>query len=414
MLINSKQIMEKEEVIIKMKRLLVLLTLVVGLLGFSAGAFAQVGIPICNSCAKNTLGTLDCPKGAQGSECVDYPFDYQTRAGYGTGNTEAEYDLTNTPYRAIFNICNCEVPVPTDPSSAPFSEGKRIGIRLTMLVNGVAGDNLGAYWADTAAAANIEFGSYAESSETCTDTAYLSLGTGGLTDRHFGMGKYYKANGVDEVAATYLGTACVVPAVSRAVVVNTNVDSGYLITADDVLNKLSRWWIILPEMRVDSNVLKANDVISVRIETLDQASGGICATCRATCVCVIDVAKMCPTSDISGSTTCLFPYFTSTSAATPDNPYWNGIAIVNTGAKTGSAVLTVYQQDGRTGTFTTPLIAGHGMYVAALENIGFSGTGLGDMPVYISVSSTFSSLDGFAMIANSVSGESMGYLCRQQ
>lgn len=59
MLINSKQIMEKEEVIIKMKRLLVLLTLVVGLLGFSAGAFAQVGIPICNSCDKSPLGTLN-------------------------------------------------------------------------------------------------------------------------------------------------------------------------------------------------------------------------------------------------------------------------------------------------------------------------------------------------------------------
>jgi hypothetical protein len=53
------------------------------------------------------------------------------------------------------------------------------------------------------------------------------------------------------------------------------------------------------------------------------------------------------------------------------------------------------------------------MYVAALENIGFIGTGLGDMPVYISVSSDFASLDGFAMIANPASGESMGYLCRK-
>jgi len=389
-----------------MKRLLVLLTLVVGLLGFSAGAFAQIGIPICNSCDKSPLGTLNCPTGAQGSDCIDYPFNYQTREGY---NGTASYTLANTPYRAIFNICNCEVPVPTDPSSAPFSEGKRIGIRLTMLVNGVAGDNLGAYWADTAAATNIEFGTYAESSETCTDTAYLSLGTGGLTDRHFGPGKYYLADGVTEVAATYLGTACVVPAANRAVVVNTNVDSGYLITGDDVLNKLSRWWIILPEMRVDPSVVKANDVISVRIETLDQASGGICATCRATCVCVIDVAIMCPQGPSSSA--CIFPYFTSTTAG---GDYWNGIAIVNTGSSAGNATLTVYQQDGATGTFTTPSIAGHGMYVAALENIGFTGTGLGDMPIYISVSSNFSSLDGFAMIANPASGESMGYLCRKQ
>jgi hypothetical protein len=197
------------------------------------------------------------------------------------------------------------------------------------------------------------------------------------------------------------------------VVVNTNVDSGYIITADDVLNKLSRWWIILPEMRVDINSLKANDLISVRIETLDQASGGICATCRATCVCVIDVAKMCPTSGDLTGTSCLFPYFTSTSAATPDNPYWNGIAIVNTSSKAGVAVLSVYQTDGKVGTFTTPSIAGHGMYVAALENIGFTGTGLGDLPLYINISTTFAGVDGFAMIANSESGESMGYLCRK-
>ena len=343
MLINSKQIMEKEEVIIKMKRLLVLLTLVVGLLGFSAGAFAQVGIPICNSCDKSPLGTLNCPTGAQGSDCTDSPFNYQTRDGY---NETARYTLANTPYRAIFNICNCET------AATSFVEGNRIGIRLTLLVNGVAGDNLGAYWADTAAATNIEFGSYAESSETCTDTAYLSLGTGGLTDRHFGPGKYYKADGVTEVAATYLGTACVVPAANRAVVVNTNVDSGYLITADDVLNKLSRWWIILPEMRVDPSVVKANDVISVRIETLDQASGGICATCRATCVCVIEVAKMCPKAPLTINNSCLFPYFTSATAANPamGNPFWNGIAIVNTGSAAGNATLTVYQQDGTTGT----------------------------------------------------------------
>lgn len=405
MLINSKQIMEKEEVIIKMKRLLVLLTLVVGLLGFSAGAFAQVGLDICTSCAKSPLGTLDCPKGAQGSDCIDHPFNYQTRAGY---NGETTYTLANTPYRAIFNICNCET------AATSFVEGNRIGIRLTLLVNGVAGDNLGAYWADTAAATNIEFGSYALTEETCTDTAWLSLGFGtpkNLTPRFFGPGKYYLADGVTEVVSTYRGDACVVPTANRAVVVNTDVTAGYLITADDVLNKLSRWWIILPEMRVDN--LQPNDKISVRIETLDQASGGICATCRATCVCVIDVAQMCPTSGDLTGTSCLFPYFTSTTAATPGNPYWNGIAIVNTSSKAGVAVLSVYQQDGMTGTFTTPSIAGHGMYVAALENIGFFGTGLGDMPVYISVSSTFEAVDGFAMIANSETGESMGYLCRK-
>lgn len=402
-LINSKQIMEKEEVIIKMKKLLVLLILVVGLLGFSTGAFAQL-IDVCNECKGAVIGTLDCPQGGQ-TGCTDTPFNFQTRYGYN--GTTTPLTLSQTPYRAIFNICNCET------AAISFVETHRIGIRLTLLVNGVAGDNLGAYWANPdPASANIEFGMYAQPADTCALAAYLSLGVNndlGMP-RYFGPGQYYKADGVTP-ATPENGAACAVPSANRAVTVTTNVDKGYTISPNDVLYKLSRWWIIIPDMRIDSTVLHNGETISVKIETLDQATGGICATCVATCECTIDVAQVCPTG--ATSTGCLFPYFTSTGTATSASPYWNGIAIVNTGSTAGTATLTVYQKDGKTGTFTTPTVAAGSMYVAALENIGFTGAGLGGLPVFIKVSTTFSSMDGFAMIADAATGESMGYLCRK-
>lgn len=393
--------MEKEEVIVKMKKILVLLTLVVGLFGFSTGASAQL-IDICNSCKGGTdLGNIAC-QGAQ-ANCDNVVFNYQTRLGYDDG--VPLYDYSSTRYRAIFNICNCET------AGTSFVEGHRIGIRLTLLVNGVAGDGKGAYWADPNSA-NIQFGMYAKPEDTCAVGAYLSLGA--INDagqpRAFGPGAFYKADGITPKTPIADTFCTAVASANQAVTLVTNVDAGYKITSGDVLNKLSRWWIIIPNIRIDPTVLKNGETISVKIETLDQATGGICATCVATCECVIDVAKICPQG---GSSTCFFPYFTSTTDATSDNPYWNGIAIVNNGKTAGTATLSVYQQDGKTGTFTTGTIAAGSMFVAALENIGFTGTGLGGKPVYIKVTSTFGNIDGFAMIANSGSGESMGYLCRK-
>ena len=127
---------------------------------------------------------------------------------------------------------------------------------------------------------------------------------------------------------------------------------------------------------------------------------------------LIIVAKVC----CGENSACFFPYFTSTTGVTPEQPYWNGIAIVNKGGSSGTATLSVFQQDGVKGTFTTPVVAPGSMFVAALENIDFTATGgtLGGLPVFIDVTSTFGQIDGFAMMSNSDNGDSMGYLCRQQ
>jgi hypothetical protein len=191
----------------------------------------------------------------------------------------------------------------------------------------------------------------------------------------------------------------------------TDPDAGYTITAYDQLTKLSYWLIDIPPIRISSSVLHNCEVISVKIETLDQSSGGICRDCNATCECIIDVAKVCCETPTMGS--CLFPYFASLTEPTATQPWWNGIAIVNTGSTAGTATLTAHQQDGATGTYTTPSIPAGSIFVRTLDSIAFEGSGLGDLPVWINVVTTFSLMDGFALMADSDTGESMGYLCRK-
>ena len=90
----------------------------------------------------------------------------------------------------------------------------------------------------------------------------------------------------------------------------------------------------------------------------------------------------------------------------------HGIAIINTSLLPGTATLTAHEKDGSTGTFSVAVPA-QGMYVNLLESITWVGTGLGGTQCYITVSSDFAGMDGFGMIANENTGESMGYLPRK-
>ena len=369
-----------------MKKFLVLLTVAVGIFCFSTGAFAQLA-DVCSTCpSKCTIGTIACP-GSQGGTCVDYNF----QASRGGVNCHA-----------IFAICNCL------NAGTVFVHGKVIGIRMTILVNGLPGQN-GAYWVGGAAAADVQFAMFAHQADACAATAFGTY--------HFGEGKFYKTDAAgkqsgDPVTTLAAGTtACAIPAANQATMIVTDPDRGYTITPEDEETKTSYWWINIPLVRVDPAVLHNCERISVKIETLDQGSGGICADCVASCACTIDIANVCCTT--ASSNTCTFPYFTSTGASGSGNPFWNGIAVVNTSNGAGTATLTVTQKDGKTGTFTTPSIPAGSMYVSTLANIAFTGTGLGGVPLWIKAVSTFSGIEGFAMIANTATGESMGYLCRK-
>lgn len=382
-----------------MKKLLVLLTVAVALLGFSSGAFAQA-LDVCYTCNKCPLGSVACPQTLQGGTPTCSYFDFEDYTTYVQGTRSA---LDNC--RAVFSICNCL------NAGTTFVEGRRVGVALTIKVNNQFGQ-LGAYWSQPASA-TIAFSAYQTPEQACAVTPPVYT-------LSFGPGQFFKSDTAGKstgnpIAATSLvaNPNCDVGATAQATRVVTNVDAGYIITAADELNKLARWVINIPPIRVDPKVVKANDKISVRIETLDLNTGGICADCVVSCECVIDVAIVCPTG-LSAST-CLFPYFTSVTAANDAafQPWWNGIAITNTSAYDGTAKLTVTQQDGKTGTFTTPVIKAGSIFVRALENIPFVGTGLGGLPVWIKVDTTFPSMDGFGIMGDTSTGESMGYLCRK-
>ncbi len=70
---------------VRMKKLLVLLTVAVGLFGFSTGAFAQGLLDVCSSCPKgDTVGTIGCDvPGQEGGSCTY--FDYESGYGYQSG-----------------------------------------------------------------------------------------------------------------------------------------------------------------------------------------------------------------------------------------------------------------------------------------------------------------------------------------
>jgi len=393
-----EQLTDKEEMG-NMKKMLVLLAVVVGIFAFSTGAFAAGTIDdiTCLSCDKCTLGILACDVAGQGGSDACGYFDYDYNNGQGYGYESGRTSLSNC--RAIFPICDCA------DTATTFVAGHTIGVRMTIMVDGAYGQK-GAYWSDPADA-DIEFGKYTSKTLACSTAGYGS---------NFGPGTFWKtdATGTSTTQVNTLasGTVCAIAAGNQATLLVTNVTAGAVISADDETYKRSYWKLDVPPIRIDPNVLHNCEVISVKIELLDQSTGGICADCAAVCECIVDVAKVCCES-VSGSASCLYPYFSSTAAATDEQPFWNGIVVVNTSSVAGTATLTIYQQDGVVGSFTTPTIAAHSMYVAALENIAFSGTGLGDLPVYVNVTTTFPSMDGFAIVANHWTGESMGYLCRK-
>jgi hypothetical protein len=361
-----------------MKKLLVLLTLVVGIIGFSTGVFAA---DVCTSCKGDTYSKVPCT-GTEQSTCS--PFNYQTGQGYcsWSGN------------HVIFAICNCA------DAGVSFIAGQRIGIRMTILVNGVAGER-GAYWADPASD-NVRFALHASVTSACdAQTIYTS---------QFGPGTFYKSDR-HTVATPYAGSTCKIESANQATVLVTNPANGYIISASDELNKLSYWNIEIPRIRIDPAVLYNGELISVKIETLIQDTGGICADCVASCECIVVVAQAC----CAGSSfSCTFPYFTSLTAPTATNNFWNGISIVNTSTKVGTATLYAYENDGTTNAHTkTVSIPAKGMFVDFLENITFTPAVTGGTRAYIKVTADFD-VDGFAMMGQSIdAGDSMGYLCRK-
>ncbi len=372
-----------------MKKLLVLITVMTAVFGFSTGAFADWGDPICTTCKGCQVEHIPCTIGTgqdvtplcPGFEYDSFPFQ-PIRSGYCT-NVNLGANLQNC--RAIFNICNCENP-------AIFDDGEIIGIRMTVLVDGVAGQ-LGAYWADPSVN-NIAMYTYGTADgEPC--------GTVLGNPENFGPIDYYQSDRV--TAATPLaGSSCdpILAANQAVVLFSTDPTLGYLIDATDVLEKRHEWWIDIPGLRIDRNVLHNEELISVKIELLAAGTGGICADCDAVCECIIDVANVC-CEKVAVSKCMYFPY------VLPGDTAWGtGIVVTNISDVAIADMVATFTLTDKTGaefTYTKSDFTSK-VWSAWLNDIlpEFSGTPeIGS--AWLKVSTNFS-VDGYEFLTDGVFG----------
>lgn len=238
-----------------MKMISVLLAILLQILGFSASAFSTSGI--CTGCAGGkTLRTVPCVAGSSGCNAFDYDLNALNHDG-----SELEDGYCGTPstgnYRAIAKIYECQFP------ELKFFPGKIISIRMTILVNGSGGDH-GAYWSGPAITSpGIAFEAFDSESAACeADTAQ---------GRSFGVPIYYLSNMTEATALTE-DPECIVPAANKATILDA---PGYTIDQSMFDNQLKYWWIDIPPVRIDPNIIARGDVISIKIEILYEYEGSM-------------------------------------------------------------------------------------------------------------------------------------------
>ena len=264
-------------------------------------------------------------------------------------------------------------------STYPF-EVTTYTVTAEILVNGVQGER------------GVYFSNLAPTAATYTTAALACAGAGPVALPGLA---WLKADSSTAVPVAPIAACDAVAAAAKAVKFTTTAGNLGIIASDKYY-----LYIDLPTFNWNLSDIHLGDGVSVRI-TVSKATCGVVGTYTVTVGTFGCGAAAALTN---------FPYFTS---LTVDPTWWNGIAIVNSGSTAGTANLTAYEKDGSQATASIP-IAANSMFVDMVDNITWTPTGgavLGGSPCYISVSCDFPPL-GFGMIANPVTGESMGYLSK--
>ncbi len=351
-------------------------------------------------------GCVDVPE--QGS-CTTTPFDYED---FGIcseqRNSYCESAEKGDLHRALIQICEC---IP-DPFSDVL-EGEVFDIGLTILVdkkdgNGPVEGNNGVYWAQdvNAGRVGIRMQTFANQGAACSNEECVPNAA------FRGQFEYLLADGTTTDELPYTGTECDVPSEQEIVaimpVLNQQGPHGYRVTENDAVTNASVWWIDIPMMRVDQNITQAGWDVYAEIclyESLE--TGGVCGACEG-CCCLIKIGTLCCVDTLEEcEDTLIFPYLGRT-----DGAWWNGIAVTNLGSVSGTASVTLYENDGNvfTGTVT---IAGNSTRVID-PNADLSGSGtIGDEKGYAVVVTDGFAASGFAMMAKEANGVSMGYLAEK-
>lgn len=250
-------------------------------------------------------------------------------------------------------------------------------LTMELLVNGAAGDN-GVYF--EAPSAGFQFAND------------LSVLKGPFTaNRPASAHQFYLGTGAKTTKAPASGCdrpddQKITKIVSKVVGVNSTVTS------------MSYLRVNVPSVAVAKSV--AGDEIAVKI-TITQ---GRCSTLFADTYKLFKMVDKCPADAEATSGKLVFPYFA-------DAPYWNGMALTNTGTAPVNATLAIVDAKGGKASIDV-VVPAEGMYVDLLENIimgqsATNGTVNYKERCYIIVTPQSGNLKGFAMMGNA--GESMGY-----
>lgn len=257
-------------------------------------------------------------------------------------------------------------------------------LRLEILVNGLTGDR-GVYFSTT--------DPLTVGDPTLTGACAALPGAAAI-----GAKTMFLADGVTGSAGAAPGADCTIAAADRAVILTTAGDPMNLVAGDDYM------LINLPPLNYNLADIDEGDVVTIRV-TLNRLPCGMIGP--------FDITIGTFGCDaIAVANTLLYPYFTNFDSTV----WWNGIAIDNLGAIAGTATLYLFEKDGDIGQAVVA-VDPQSQYVDLLANITWTvavagGSGvIGDVTGYIIACTDFTA-DGFAMIANDGTGESMGYLPR--
>lgn len=308
------------------------------------------------SCQKSAVDRISIgEEGGQGGLDSCTAFDFEDSDGY--------CDSTRTKGKLI-------VAATKDMAQTTYN--------VTLTIN-----TAGVYWSNE----NLGYESYATTAAACADTNAVSASA--ATDQA----------GVAAAPVTAGADSCTLAPATK--VQTIKVEGVALVTAAGQ----RALWLDMPAFNYDLSEITAGDDVEVSVNITKDPCGVVMNK-------TLVVGTLgCVAPGVSQSVT--FPYFTEITG----DSFWDGFAVTNLSGTDGSADLTIYEADGDVFTATVAVKA-HSMAVMNTADLiaiatQTSGTGtMGDARFYMEVNADFN-VDGFAMMANPATGESMGYLPRK-
>lgn len=279
-------------------------------------------------------------------------------------------------------------------ASDPFIAAN-YNISLEILVNGQTGDR-GAYFVGGENIGLSAAKTLANGCATTFDTTIAPATT------------FFLSDGTTTAAVDAAPDDCVVATNAQAVIATASAAA-----LGDGTDKAI--WVDIPTIQTEG--LVAGDVVSVRI-TLTKGS---CTNLFSDTFEVVTMVDTCPSFS---SSSLRYPYFTAGNADA--DPFWDGIAVTNMNNQAGTVVITMVEQDGDVFVTAPIALTANGMFVKTLSQMitdgmftldaaasSATGSGIaGDSRSHIIATSNTLNIDGFGMISDPATGQSMGYLPR--